>query len=245
MRWSTAVAGGSQRFQCADRASSVRIRPKVCRFRTPHAQSRARSPGALHFTLGQRKMMGNQPLRHRDFRSARTELGPYAAGHAKLPLTYPVVTDRNPLGSRRADGLRLWWPRCAKARMGDVFCCTDSTLGPTQSKDRGVPKNSGSWRETGGREWSQIGPGRPGWLPTQAPHRSGLAHHAHPVPHLMTSLRCATGCGPLAVWVSRNVAPVEGSPTRGSRHRGGAARASVARSFLLPPGTPGDWGSYR
>ena len=62
---------------------------------------------------------------------------------------------------------------------------------------------------------------------------------------LMTSLRCATGCGPLAVWVSRNVAPVEGSPTRGSRHRGGAARASVARSFLLPPGTPGDWGSYR
>jgi len=32
-----------------------------------------------------------------------------------------------------------------------------------------------------------IGPGRPGWLPTQVPHRSGLAHHAHPVPHLMNS----------------------------------------------------------
>src|SRR5208283_3666372 len=31
------------------------------------------------------------------------------------------------------------------------------------------------------------GPGRPGWLPTQVPHRSGLAHHAHPVPHLMNS----------------------------------------------------------
>ena len=31
------------------------------------------------------------------------------------------------------------------------------------------------------------GPGRPGWLPTPAPHRSGLAHHAHPVPHLMNS----------------------------------------------------------
>jgi hypothetical protein len=31
------------------------------------------------------------------------------------------------------------------------------------------------------------GPGRPGWSPTQAPHRSGLAHHAHPVPHLMNS----------------------------------------------------------
>src|SRR5208337_1100426 len=30
-------------------------------------------------------------------------------------------------------------------------------------------------------------PGRPGWLPTPAPHRSGLAHHAHPVPHLMNS----------------------------------------------------------
>ena len=32
-----------------------------------------------------------------------------------------------------------------------------------------------------------LGPGRPGWSPTQAPHRSGLAHHAHPVPHLMNS----------------------------------------------------------
>ena len=61
----------------------------------------------------------------------------------------------------------------------------------------------------------------------------------------MTSLRRATGCGPLAVWVNRNVAPGEGSPTRGSRHRGGAATASVARSFSLHPGTPGDWGSYR
>src|SRR5271165_4846110 len=39
----------------------------------------------------------------------------------------------------------------------------------------------------------------------------------------MISLRCSTGCGPLAVWVGRSVAPVEGSPTRGSRHRGGAA----------------------
>ena len=35
--------------------------------------------------------------------------------------------------------------------------------------------------------WKKSGPGRPGWLPTQAPHRSGLAHHAHPVPHLMNS----------------------------------------------------------
>ena len=59
----------------------------------------------------------------------------------KLPLIpIPVVTDRNPLGSRRADGFRLWWPRCAKGRMGDVFCCADSTLGPTQSKDRGSRK---------------------------------------------------------------------------------------------------------
>ena len=133
-------------LRCADRTSGVRIGPEVCRYRTPHAQSRARSPGALHFTLGQRKMMGNQPLRHRDSRSLRTELGPYAAGHASCFLPIPVVTDRNPLGSRRADGFRLWWPRCAKARTGDVFCCADSTLGPTQSKDRGVPKNCGSWR---------------------------------------------------------------------------------------------------
>ena len=40
-----------------------------------------------------------------------------------------------------------------------------------------------------GPPWGQgrLGPGRPGWLPTQVPHRSGLAHHAHPVPHLMNS----------------------------------------------------------
>ena len=35
--------------------------------------------------------------------------------------------------------------------------------------------------------WCHAWPGRPGWSPTQAPHRSGLAHHAHPVPHLMNS----------------------------------------------------------
>ncbi len=32
------------------------------------------------------------------------------------------------------------------------------------------------------------GRGRPGWLPTPAPLRSGLAHHAHSVPHLMNFL---------------------------------------------------------
>ena len=37
------------------------------------------------------------------------------------------------------------------------------------------------------RQSLKSGPGRPGWSPTQAPHRSGLAHHAHPVPHLMNS----------------------------------------------------------
>ena len=38
-----------------------------------------------------------------------------------------------------------------------------------------------------GEAGAGYGPGRPGWLPTQVPHRSGLAHHAHPVPHLMNS----------------------------------------------------------
>ena len=37
------------------------------------------------------------------------------------------------------------------------------------------------------RRGRNSGPGRPGWLPTQVPHRFGLAHHAHPVPHLMNS----------------------------------------------------------
>jgi hypothetical protein len=35
------------------------------------------------------------------------------------------------------------------------------------------------------RDW----PGRPGWSPTQAPHRSGRADFQHPVPHPTTSLR--------------------------------------------------------
>ena len=89
------------------------------------------------------------------------------------------------------------------------------------------------------------GPGSPGRSLSQAPHRSGRARQAHPVPHLMTSLRRSAGCGPLAVLVGRNAAPGGESPTRGSRRRGGAARAFSARSFLLPPGTPGDWGSCR
>ena len=66
---------------------------------------------------------------------------------------------------------------------------------------------SGCWSGSTGRDWLPAGfhlkgfklptillsraflcePGRPGWLPTQVPHRSGLAHHAHPVPHLMNS----------------------------------------------------------
>ena len=45
--------------------------------------------------------------------------------------------------------------RCAKAGMGGVFCCNDSTLGSTQGKDRGARKESGSWREIGGRECDQ------------------------------------------------------------------------------------------
>ena len=53
-------------------------------------------------------------------------------------------------------------------------------------------RNSGVKREFRCQEGIPVsrgnsGPGRPGWLPTQVPHRSGLAHHAHPVPHLMNS----------------------------------------------------------
>ena len=58
-----------------------------------------------------------------------------------------------------------------------------------QSSSRAKPINVNPARSAGlrfrarGNSW----PGRPGWSPTQAPHRSGLAHHAHPVPHLMNS----------------------------------------------------------
>src|SRR5271165_4857889 len=50
--------------------------------------------------------------------------------------------------------------------------------------DRDVAATWNRRHQVGG--WLR-GPGRPGWLPTPAPLRSGLAHHAHPVPHLMNS----------------------------------------------------------
>jgi len=50
-----------------------------------------------------------------------------------------------------------------------------------------TPSPRGEIRCRGQIRCHKSGPGRPGWLPTQVPHRSGLAHHAHPVPHLMNS----------------------------------------------------------
>ena len=58
--------------------------------------------------------MGKQPLRHRDFRSLRTELGPYAAGHASCPLPNPVHDRSKPLARpvRRAGTMwRAYGPR--------------------------------------------------------------------------------------------------------------------------------------
>ena len=62
------------------------------------------------------------------------------------------------------------------------------TVGRALGSDRvwqGVGRALG--RALGSDRWQGVGPGRPGWLPTQVPHRSGLAHHVHPVPHLMNS----------------------------------------------------------
>src|SRR5271157_2931474 len=39
---------------------------------------------------------------------------------------------------------------------GQVCSCADSALGSTQNEDRGAPKNSGSWREIGGRECDRV-----------------------------------------------------------------------------------------
>ncbi len=52
------------------------------------------------------------------------------------------------------------------------------------------------------------GPGRSGGCPPELPQSRACTSRA-PGSSLMTSLRCATGCGPLAVWVGRSVAPVE------------------------------------
>src|ERR1035437_5336517 len=51
-------------------------------------------------------------------------------------------------------------------------------------------------------------PGRPGWLPTQAPHRSGRAEFQHPVPHLMSSLPARSGAVALTDSRSRCTSPV-------------------------------------
>ena len=51
-------------------------------------------------------------------------------------------------------------------------------------------------------------PGRPGWLPTQAPHRSGRAEFQHPVPHLMSSLPARSGAVALTGFRSRCTSPV-------------------------------------
>jgi len=49
----------------------------------------------------------------------RAELSPYAAGHTSCPLPIRDTINGIPLGSRRADGSRLWRPRSATG----VFSC--------------------------------------------------------------------------------------------------------------------------
>ena len=67
-----------------------------------------------------------------------------------------------------------------RARIGTFLADTDFDA---EWVHRGV-RSHGIRTIIPGHRVRGIGPGRPGWLPTQVPHRSGLAHHAHPVPHL-------------------------------------------------------------
>src|SRR5271157_1645618 len=93
---------------------------------------------------------------------------------ANRSLRVPTVSLKRPTKQApNADGFPSW-----EESVG--FC--ERGMG----SDRG---HGGAWGRGHGVAWGPggHGPGRPGWLPTQVPHRSGLAHHAHPVPHLMNS----------------------------------------------------------
>ena len=82
-----------------------------------------------------------------------------------------------------------------------------------------------------------FGPGRPGWLPTQAPHRSGLARQMHPARHL-TSLRHSVGREPLGHAEVCNASPYDRILTTSRLRLGVAETAVVARSRVLPLGIP-------
>ena len=88
------------------------------------------------------------------------------------------------------------------------------------------------------------GPGRLGWLPTQAPHRSGRTELPYPAPHLMISLRRSAHCGPLARGEDRTVSPgVRNPPTQMACTA--TPREPCFQIFAPPPGIPGDWGNSR
>ena len=93
-------------------------------------------------------------------------------------------------------------PRAPGGRGGFVrrFCTgqngTGRRLGSSGDFARGKMARAAGW------------PGRPGWLPTQAPHRSGRAEFQHPVPHLMSSLPARSGAVALTDSRSRCTSPV-------------------------------------
>ena len=90
-----------------------------------------------------------------------------------------------------------------------------------------------------------LGPGRLGWLPTQAPHRSGRTL-PYPAPHLMISLRRSAHCGPLArgktvpLLQSQEIRPRQGA----ARLRRESQRFQISRrlpqEFLETGEVPGD-----
>ena len=85
---------------------------------------------------------------------------------AKKPQRLPVVFTREEV---RAVLARMQGDKAVRGSSGSGVL----GVGGPRGRGRGA-----------GRPIGVLGPGRPGWSPTQAPHRSGLAHHAHPVPHL-------------------------------------------------------------
>ena len=102
--------------QCADPAIGVRIGPPVCRFRTPHAQSRARSPGGLHFYPRATKDDGKSAITTSRLPFLGDRARPVSRWARELPLTYLVHDLHETLSARDGPMGRGYGGPCCATR---------------------------------------------------------------------------------------------------------------------------------
>ena len=129
-------------------------------------------------------------------RGARGGEAPPFARSARI-LSLPILTGRGPIrgpttGARAMDGVGV--SRTRPDPCTQHGHCRRAVLPwPSQSKAMGIADVYLFHR-------SPAGPGRPGWLPTRAPHRPGRAELPHPVPQVTASLRLVSGSSRSPGW---------------------------------------------